>query len=187
MKTRNKNSKTTKNVFSKERLFLISSVVFIVLAVVALAVFYAAPRIVATAREKQILSVYSSINLGDDYILQSENIFGEKRIYSWDKSRSHSSSRDYIRGKNVDETIKDLQNHVEAAGFTQIDHPYPHQWQYKSKDDVYVRFNVLSKPRMDYFQNLNVMGKDFTTAKYDDFNTGPSNITLKVNLDDNNE
>ena len=170
---------------SREKIFLLTILVLIIAALAVITLRLVIPHTLTEARKHRIEATYSAINLGNDYIVQSKDIFGEKRVYDWDKSRSYSSSIHYIRSANVDATVQDIQKHVEAAGFTLIDHPYPFQWQYKSKENVYVRFDVLSKPRMDYFQNLQLMGKP--VDNYDDMNTGPSNVTLKVNLDDNNE
>lgn len=181
-------SKKNRKYLSKEKLALVSAIVFIIVSLTAVTMRFAIPTAVNEARKNRIAAMYEKIDLGSDYLVQSQDIFGEKRPYEWDKSRSYSSSKELVRGKNVDETVKDLQEHVTKAGFTLIDHPYPYQWQYKSDDAVYVRFNVLSKPRMEYIQNQSLMGKDVGSASNQiDSNTGPSLVTLKVNLDDNNE
>ncbi len=184
MAKQNKKSKNASKV-SKEKVFLLSVIVLIIAALAIITIRFTVPQIVNQSRKHRIETVYNQINVGSDYIVQSSDIFGEKRKYDWDTSRTYSSSIHYIRGANVDTTVSDLQKHIEAAGFALIDHPYPFQWQYKSKDNVYVRFDAESKPRMDYFQNLQLMNKP--VGAYDDTNTGPTNVTLKVNLDDNNE
>jgi hypothetical protein len=173
---------------SKEKILLISVIVFIVVSLLAITLYVLIPKMMSESRKNRILDTYAKINLGDEYAVQSQNIFGEKQVYSWDKSRTYSSSEELIRGKNVDNTVQELQTHILKAGFKLIDHPYPYQWQYKSNDNIYVRFNVLSKPRMEYIQNQSLMGEtiDMSASKIDP-NTGPSLVTLKVNLDDNNE
>jgi hypothetical protein len=173
---------------SKEKIILISAIVFIIGSLVAITSYVLVPRVMNESRKSRILETYAKINVSDEYGLRSQNVFGEKRVYEWDKSRTYSSSEDFIRGKNVDDTVKDLQTRVTKAGFKLIDHPYPFQWQYKSDDGIYVRFDVLSKPRTEYFQNQSIM-KEAASSSSDqiDPNTGPSLVTLKVNLDDNNE
>lgn len=173
---------------SREKIILISAIVFIVVSLFTITSYILIPKMISESRKNRILDTYAKINLGDDYAIESQNIFGEKQVYEWDKSRRYSSSRDLIRGKNVDDTVQDLQTHIIKAGFKLIDHPYPYQWQYKSNDNIYVRFNVLSKPRMEYIQNQSMMGEavNMSVSKID-ANTGPSLITLKINLDDNNE
>ena len=57
---------------------------------------------------------------------------------------------------------------------------------YKSPRNEYLRVSVESKTRGDDFFNKSQMGlsiNDITTSP----NAGPSNVTIKVNLDDNNE
>lgn len=185
--TKKKQKSKKKQLFYKEKIPLLAAIVIIIAALVGIVVWQIIPRAIAETRLNKINSTYASFNIGDDYILQTQDVFGPKRVYDWDKSRSYSSSKQYIRAANVDATVADLQKRVTGAGFTQIGHPYPYQWQYKSKDNVYVRFNVTSKPRDDYFQNQILMNKQPDSSSYDNMNDGPSNVTLKVNLDDNNE
>ncbi len=173
---------------SKEKIALLGAIAFIILALSAITLCVLMPNLISAQRKNRILETYAKINLGDDYIVQSQNIFGEKKLYEWDTSRTYSSSEELIRGADVDTTVSDLQGHITRAGFTLVDHPYPFQWQYKSNDNIYIRFNVDSKPRMEYAQNQSLMGKSFDpTFNNISPDAGPSLVTLKVNLDDNNE
>lgn len=144
-------------------------------------------------RYDRIEGIYSSIGIdSSSYIVQNTNVFGDKRVYSYDKGRTSSSEIDYIHAGTVSDTVKDLDAKIKAAGFTFIDEPYPGstsiQYHYKSSKGEYVRLSVSSKPYDDAGLNAAVMGKsaEITPDKFDT-NAGPSNVILKVNLDDNNE
>jgi hypothetical protein len=50
-----------------------------------------------TARSDRILAIYKSLQLPSDYDLRSDHVFGDKRVYDWDPSRTYSSSRVYLR------------------------------------------------------------------------------------------
>jgi len=152
------------------------------------------PKVVNDARLHRINAIYSSLNVdtNDKYILQRENVFGNKRVYDYDNGRTFSSEKDYIRGANVDVTAKELDAAVKAAGFTFIDQPYAGststQYHYKSAKGEYIRVTVSSKLRDDAFQNVFLMtGKATDEVFKIDPNAGPSNVVIKVNLDDNNE
>lgn len=185
--------KKSKNQPSKtKKITVISIGVLLIAAVVAASVWYITPKISNQVREDRIRAIYSSLNLGDEYILQDESIFGEKKIYEWDSSRSYSSWRTYIRAANVDQTVADLSRAITDAGFTYFEEPYPGstytQLHYKSDKNEYIRLTVSSKLRDDAFQNSILMSKEISEELFEiDPNAGPSNITIKVNLDDNNE
>lgn len=177
----------------KENKFLLIALIVIILAgIVSIAIFYIVPTIKVQIRENRIQEIYSSFNLSDDYILQSESIFGEKKVYEWDKDRSYSSSSTYLRGADVDQTVSELDKAIKEAGFSFFDEPYEGstftQFHYKSDRDEYVRLTVSSKLRDDAFQNSVLMTGEIADEVFDiDPNAGPSNVTIKVNLDDNNE
>ncbi len=144
------------------------------------------------ARLDRINDIYASFNIDERYQVTGLNVFGDKRVYEWDKGRTYSSSIDYVRGATVSETATDLDAKIKAAGFKFIDEPYPGsvqvQYHYKSDKGEYVRLSVSSKPYNDAWRNASAMGKEPSAEIYSmDKNAGPASVTLKVNLDDNNE
>ena len=175
---------------------------FVSLAVFALAVstvvvmsFLAAHTIVAQEandRLVRIKAVYANLNLGDDYTVTSANVFGDKRVYEWDSSRTYSSEIDYLHGDTVSNTVADLDAKIKASGFAFIDEPYPGsgavQYHYKSPNGTYIRLTVGSKQYYDALTNATVMKEDTgSVLETIDTNAAPSQVTIKVNLDDNNE
>ncbi|MEO6109419.1 MAG: hypothetical protein ABIP50_00195 [Candidatus Saccharimonadales bacterium] len=139
-------------------------------------------------RQERILNIYSSIPLGDSYVLQSSNVFGDKRVYDWDKSRTYASEETFVHGDTVSNTIADLKKKIGNAGYILFDEPYNGgQQHFKSSNNEYVRLSVTSKLRDDAFRNALLMNQSTDAALAIDQNAGPSNVTIKVNLDDNNE
>lgn len=144
-------------------------------------------------RLDRINGVYSSLSIEEDYVPVRTNVFGDKRVYDWDKSRSESSLIEYMHGDTVSNTVAELDGKIREAGFTFIDEPYPGiksatQYHYKSPKGEYIRLTVESKPYKDAFSNAMTMNQDASKAVQSlDPNAGPSFVTLKVNLDDNNE
>ncbi len=166
--------------------------VFIFFATVSMSI-YLIDRIVV-AREHQvrydrISKIYSDLQLGDSYRIAKVDIFGDQRVYSWDKDRTYSSSIEYGHNDDVSSTFADLKTKIEAAGFKQFDTPYDNsvakQYHFKNDAGEYVRVSVVPS----IYQNMVVYGtpslEDWLTIT--DRNTGPSYVTIKVNLDDNNE
>lgn len=151
--------------------------------------FYVKPRVT------RIKEIYSSLNLPADYIQQSALILGEKETYDWDINRSKSSELRYVKGADVLSTVKELDEKIEAIGFQRFDEPYPGQasvqYHYKSDKGEYIRLSVSSKLRDDAFQNFFLMNRNAKEYPAEllgsDINAGPSNVVIKVNLDDNNE
>jgi len=144
------------------------------------------------ARLDEIKGIYASLDIGDEYRPTNVNVFGDKRVYEWDKGRTYSSVIEYIHGDTVSNTVAELDAKIKAAGFTFIDEPYPGstsvQYHYKSADGEYLRLSVVSKPYNDAWANAVAMGKSIPDGLDDiDTNLGPSSVTIKVNLDDNNE
>jgi hypothetical protein len=180
------------NTTKRKKSALTALVGVLVVAIGVLTVLYVSPIVNNAIRKDRIISIYNSFNLNDKYNVTNESIFGEKNLYSWDKSRSYSSSREYIRGANVDVTVAELKKAITNAGFTYFDEPYPNsiytQLHFKSVKNEYVRLTVLGKVRNDAVWNKISMGAKPTAADLAiDPNIGPSNVTIKVNLDDNNE
>jgi hypothetical protein len=150
------------------------------------------PTITNHFRKERIETIYSSLNIPDDYYLQKQDVFGEKKVYDYDKSRTYSSSKEYLHGENVDVTAKKLKAAILNAGFKYIGEPYPGsvqlQYHFKSEKGEYIRLSVWGKPKNDAMQNKVIMKQALTDADYNvDGNAGPSKVIIKVNLDDNNE
>jgi hypothetical protein len=143
-----------------------------------------------TYRNLRIQGIYKSLGLGTDYAQTSQDVFGEKRIYSWDKGRTFSSSRTYIRQADVDKTVAELRPKIEKAGFSFIGEPYPNavdvQLHFKSTKGEYLRLTVSSKPRDDAVRQAFATKTDLDFSKIG-YREAPSNVIIKVNLDDNNE
>lgn len=149
-------------------------------------------RIESEGRLGRIVAIYDSLKLSDDYQLHDESVFGDKRVYSYDKSRTYSSAREYYRGATVSATMDELVKAAKAAGFTELEEPYPgsviQQRHFKSEKNEYLRITVSSKPRDDALRNSHIMTGEVSEAALNvDANSGPSNVIIKVNLDDNNE
>jgi len=173
------------------KIIRIASLATILIVAVAVACLYTAPSINNGMRKDRIISIFNSLKLDDkNYMITYESIFGDKRVYTWDSDRSYSSQRTYIRGANVDTTATELKQAIAKTDFKFYQEPYPGSTEfmyiYKSPKNEYLRVSVSSKARNDDFFNRNRMGlpiSDITTSP----NAGPSNVTIKVNLDDNNE
>lgn len=148
-------------------------------------------------RQARISEIYESFKLGEAYTTESVDIFGDKRPYEWDRSRTQSSTVIYTHGNTVTGTLADLDTKIKAAGFSFVDEPYPNtvgavHYHYVSEDGVYVRVTVESKQRLDAYENARLTGviddeEKVELLKAIDPNAAPSVVTLKVNLDDNNE
>lgn len=143
-------------------------------------------------RLDRINAIYQSLNLGESYQITRTNVFGDKRVYEWDKGRTYSSEIDYLHGDTVGNTVAELDTKIKAAGFAFVDEPYPGskqvQYHYESNRGEYIRLTVSSKPYDDAFRNALAMNQSTADAlKSLDANAGPSNVIIKVNLDDNNE
>lgn len=163
-----------------------------VVAIAALIYFLIYPALDNQQRESRIRAIYNSLKLDSKYIIQKESIFGKKQPHEWDPARSQSSSREYIRAADVKTTVTEVKRAIEKAGFTYLEEPYPGsaqvQYHFKSQKNEYIRMIVSSKPRDDTIQNKALMKLELTDADFAlDPNTGPSNVIIKVNLDDNNE
>ena len=178
------------------RFYVVSIGIFLVAVTSVVVIAYLANNIVTAstnqARLNRINAIYASINVGDSYTPTNTNVFGDKRVYSWDKSRTYSSEIDYVHADTVSNTVADLDAKIKAAGFTFFEEPYPGgafvEYHYKSAKGEYVRLNVSSKPYNDALSNAAMMSKDIPASAFAmDKNAGPSKVILKVNLDDNNE
>ncbi len=196
----NKKSTTKKSVTSKSNKSVKQShrlkgglIILFGIIIVAVLGTFAINKFTEQQRLDRIYSIYQNIHTGFDevYLIGEQNVFGDKRVYDHDKSRTYSSSIVYYYGANVDKTAAELRQKIEAAGFKYIGEPYPGskyiEWHFKSDKGEYVRLSVSSKPRDDAIRDANLMNRDDSAAVDMDANAGPSVVTLKVNLDDNNE
>lgn len=165
--------------------------------VVVMALFTAnvIERNIVSQRLDRINEIYSSLQLDAlSYQMEDSNVFGQKKYYEWDSSRTYSSTVQYSHGDTVTNTFQELDGKIRAAGFTFVDEPYPgavqKQYHYKSSDGEYIRLSVESKKYADAIRNAALMGDDITSVVEEaskDIESGPSKVTIKVNLDDNNE
>lgn len=179
----------------KPHIFLaaISIVVILAIMVMGWVVVRSTTALQNQARLNRIEAIYASLNLSEDsYQVAYSNVFGDKRPYSYDSSRSFSSEIQYVHGDTVKTTLAELDTKIKAAGFTYFEEPYPGgaftEYHYKSAKGEYVRLNVSSKPYDDAWRNSAIMKQAGPNLPQDyDTNQGPTNVIIKVNLDDNNE
>jgi len=184
--------KIKKSISKKRKIIVLFSIGVVVVLFGVLAWQYFYPVYNNAVRKDRIVAIYNSLKLNDTYQLTSQSVFGEKRIYEWDSGRSYSSSMQYAHGKNVDVTVAELSKAITNAGFVYFEEPYPGasyvQLHFKSAKSEYLRMTVSSKLRDDAIRNKFLMGVTPSADDYNlNWNTGPSNVTIKVNLDDNNE
>jgi hypothetical protein len=190
-----KNTKSTARPWSWRFSILTVGIYAIAVATIIIAAFFVANKVnehQMGARYDRIQAIYSSLKLDDSYRVETANVFGQKRVYSWDKSRTYSSEIKYVHGDTVSNTVAELDGKIKAAGFTFMNEPYAGsvftQYHYKSADGEYIRLSVSSKPYDDATASAYVMDKDTTEIINTlDKNAGPANVVIKVNLDDNNE
>jgi hypothetical protein len=176
---------------NKKKIIKVTSITAVIIVFVAFICLYIVPMVTNNIRKDRTISIFNSLNIdGQKYTLSYESILGNKNIYEWDSSRSFSSVRTYVRGANVDTTVAELKQAITKTDFILYEEPYPgindFMYIYKSPKNEYLRVSVSSKAREDDFYNKWFMGlstDNITTSP----NAGPSNVTIKVNLDDNNE
>jgi hypothetical protein len=176
----------------RKHIVRVLGVILVVFLLSATLILLLTPNITNGIRLGRINDIYTKINVSDKYIPHFQDVFGDKRPYNNDKSRSTSSEKGYFRGASVDVTVKELDAAIKMAGFVFIDEPDKGspdvQYHYKSVRGEYVRLSVSSKLRADAFQNSYLMTGEYKQSTFSiDPNVGPSNVVIKVNLDDNNE
>jgi len=188
------NKKTNKFIKKNQsKIVLLVTLLIVTIAVALVTCLHIMPIVNNNIRKDRITAIFNSLKLDENnYIPNNINIFGDKRVYSYDSGRTFSSSIDFIRNANVNATVAELKKAIAGAGFVYFEEPYPGssftQLHYKSSNNEYLRLTVSSKLRDDYLVNKSRMGTRLTDADYNtDPNAGPSNVTIKVNLDDNNE
>jgi len=195
-KSSSKNAKNSVRPWSWRFSILTIGIYTIAVSTLVVAAFIASSALSNERDQKRldrIQDIYSSLSLGDDYRIADANVFGDKREYSNDNGRTYSSAVKYQHADTVSNTVADLDGKIKAAGFTFENELNPGsaatQYHYKSTKGEYVRLTVSSKPYDDATANAYLMKKDNDGNVTDrmDLNAGPSNVIIKVNLDDNNE
>jgi hypothetical protein len=177
---------------TRHRIIVGLSIVVIAVLVGIILSLIILPRISNDTRLNRINEIYASIKLPQNTYFATDNIFGDKRVYAYDKGRSYSSEKKFVVAKTVTETFDDIDASIKAAGNTPFEEAYPgstsKEFHYKTSRGEYIRLNVTSKLRNDAASNEMLMTGKFSDAFFKiDPNAGPSTVTLKVNLDDNNE
>ena len=150
------------------------------------------PKINNDIRLNRINEIYSSIQLPQNTYFNDATVFGDKRPHDYDSDRSTASVKTFVVAKTVNDTFAEIDSAIKAAGYTQFEEAYPgstsKEFHYKTDRGEYIRLNVTSKLRGDAASNEILMNGKFSDEFFKiDPNAGPSRVTLKVNLDDNNE
>lgn len=178
------------------RFFVVSIGIFVIAVSTVVVISLFAANIITSQinrdRFDRINGIYAGLELDGTYIPQDAYVFGDKRVYDWDKSRTQSSKVDYLHADTVSNTVKELDDKIKIAGFEFIDEPYPDstevQYHYKSEKGEYIRLTVMSKPYLDAILNTGLMNDAIPDSVFAmDKNAGPARVVIKVNLDDNNE
>lgn len=178
------------HVMIKRSIVSYAVLVFLLFATVAFS-WYLIDRMVTSklnqARYDRITAIYTSLNLGSSYRVVTGNVFGDKRVYDWDKGRTFASSIEYGHNDTVTNTFADLKKKIEAAGFTFVQSEYSgsvvQKDEYKNTDGEYIRVNVES----DDVHDMMTYGTPKSISDIFDTNAAPSYVTIRVNLDDNND
>lgn len=175
----------------RHRIIVGLSVVVVALLLGLIFTLIIIPKIHNDIRLNRINEIYSSIKLPQNVYAEADTVFGDKRIYSYDTSKSIPSSETFVVAKTVTDTFNTLDTAIKAAGYTPLAQANPDtvtkEAHYKTGKGEYIILNVESKLRLDAFQNELWMNDKSGGFNQIDSNAGPSLVTLKVNLDDNNE
>ncbi|MFZ1258812.1 MAG: hypothetical protein WAQ25_05075 [Candidatus Saccharimonas sp.] len=163
-------------------------VLFIVFSLAGYAVMQYATLHHNNGRQAKINTIYSSLKLDESYRPVKSNVFGDKRPYDWDGGRSFSSSVEYGHNDTFENTKNELKTKIEAAGFTQIGTAYEGstapQQHYKNAAGNYIRVTITPKLWHDSAVYGTPTPEEIQTM---DVASAPVYVTIKVNLDDNNE
>ena len=176
----------------RHRIIMGSGIVVIALLLGLVFSLIILPRIGNNIRLYRINQIYSSIQLPQNTYFNTENIFGDKRPYQYDSSRTMASVKTFVVAKDVSDTATLMDKAIKAAGYTFFEQAYPDstskEYHYKSSKNEYIRLDVTSKYRNDIASDDELMTGTLPTDFFKiDPNAGPSTVTLKVNLDDDNE
>ncbi len=138
-------------------------------------------------RYQQITTIYTSLRLDNSYRPVKTNVFGDKRAYNYDKGRTESSSVEYGRNATSEETLKDITSRARAAGFSEAGSAYEGsiapQYYFKNDAGNYLRVTIEPKAAHD----AAVYGTEPSVLTPEERAQAPVYVTVKVNLDDNNE
>lgn len=175
----------------KRSLISYAVLVFVVFATISMSIYLlermATSRIDQT-RLDRISSIYNSVQLDESYRQVRSDIFGDKRVYTSDKSRTYASSIEYGHNDTVSNTFADLKSKIEDAGFKYVETAYDgtvaKQLHFKNDKGEYVRVSVVTKAAEDMAMYGVPTQEEWQAT---DKNAAPSYVTIKVNLDDNNE
>lgn len=183
---------------SKEQIIIrrthrMQAVVAILSIVLLLMAFYLGTRAyklyLNQVRLQQITAIYDSLQLSDDYHMDQMNLFGDKRMYGTNQpGRTFASSIVYGYNATPDDTRAELRKRAEAAGFTLVQTEYENSVQpideYRNNSGNYLRIGVMSR----YVHDKSLYGNyESSDSLMNHANEAPSYVTIKVNLDDNNE
>ncbi len=184
-------SHTKTHILLKKSLAVYALLVFVLFFTTALAGYAVYSSMITRSdniRLDRIQKVYSDLNLDDSYRIAKSDVFGDKRPYSWGTGRTFSSSMEYGHNDTQTNTFADLKKHIEAIGFKEIKRPnygdLARQDHYKGPHGEFIRVQVLPKAWRDSM----VYGVPTTEElSRSDITAAPVYVTIKVNLDDNNE
>ena len=183
--------KTDTHWLVRRSLFSYAVIVFLVFAMLCLSILFINRLIVNREnvdRYSKIMDIYASLNLDTSYRSVSSDVFGDKRVYQWDKSRTYASSVIYAHNDTPANTTADLTRKIEAAGFIYVQTEYAGSTtpieEFRNKDGNWIRLGVTSKYVQDAITFGTATSNDPLVSHKDE---APSYVTLKVNLDDNNE
>lgn len=182
---------TPTHIWLKKGLVVYGVVVFVLFVCISLSA-YALVNTVKhqenQARLNRINAIYTSLSLGDSYRVNKVHIFGDKRVYEWDKGRTYSSSIEYGHNATMNETFADIEKKAKAVGFEPAGRAYEgstvEQHHYKNSNGEYIRVTVSNRVVQDSMIYGTEYQKDDDVTNRD---TAPVYVTIKVNLDDNNE
>ena len=187
-----KHVQTTPTHFVLRRSLLVYVIlVFVLFSTLAMSIYLIDRLVISkqhTDRLNQITAIYDSLGLDSSYRAVRSDLFGDKRVYSWDKGRTFASTIEYGHNDTPTNTASDLRKKVENAGFTYIQTEYegsinPTQ-EYKNAKGNYLRVSTMSGT----IHNSIVYGDvDSKAPLIQHANEAPTYVTIKVNLDDNNE
>lgn len=189
--TRKHITHTDTHIWLKKGLFIYAVIVFLAFVLISLSTYALVNTIQHQrnqARLDRINEIYSSLDLDGSYRMARSDVFGDKRVYTWDEDRSYSSSIEYGRNASVDATRSDLRSRILAAGFEEVGVEYEgsanEQQHYKSNDDEYIRVQVANS---EWYNSL-LYGTELPSPEeLQRGDASPVYVTIKVNLDNNNE
>lgn len=185
-------TQTHTHILLRKSLFVYSLLVFIGFVLISLSA-YAISKTYSAHIDNQRLSrintIYDTLKLGNGYYVSSQDVFGDKRVYSWDENRSEASSISGGHNDTPANTLRDLSTKVEAAGFapagTSTKGSTTTENYFKNAKGEWIRISVLSATIRDHLMyGTSTKGTPITAAEEQ---SSPTYFTIWVNLDNNNE